>query len=1324
MDRFISMWKVRELADKVTNVVMNYTEVEGKVREATSDEAWGPTGQQMQELALATFTYEHFPEVMSMLWRRMLHDNRSHWRRTYKCLLLLSYLVRNGSERVVTSAREHIYDLRSLENYTFVDDLGKDQGINVRHKVRELIDFIQDDEKLREERKKAKKNKDKYIGMSSEAVVLGARGGGGGGGGGWGEYSDRSTSWDDSKERNDEDDYEREDSDGEYGNKRPNNAARRRDEYRDADAPAPAPGARPARARAARLPLGAASTYGKTPVVTIAPAAINKNTNKSQELLDDLFKTCPVPNSPGDNNNDSGNSEIISTSLIEDDFDPRAEERASVPKAEADFGDFTAAFGPPAPASSPTPTPTPAPTLAPPPSVNEFADFSAFHLQPAPAVPANTSNLSLLSDLEPPSQPLSFDLDSLSTQMASSTLQPTGDEPPPPRRLVRALRHFVATLRAEPRVRSRAHALRVADAGERLRRELAGPLTAARLGGADPPRAPPRALAARARAAAVRALLPHWPAFRDDAAAAFAADAFPLALDALADLCGFLRRERDGAVLRALAALALAHGRGDAPLAAAVACARSRPAAPDWEAYVQLLATLPERVANRLRAATPRDFSHENYSYVLLFHIVRCIDYMAESSFHEGAQFDLRYLAHLLSKFVTSYSLSNAEGVYKFVDILVAWTDTDSADACRFVRKKLIQTLLSKLSRQAIDKMSLILLTRSPINYKTKDQAIRNVLGNNIDTNKDWYDILTFRIPFYVHPKDFRDTRIPENLIYYISTSKNSIEILTEMILRLSKTWSDVHLNNVVNIDHHMHTSILLVLAVKYRVVIWRMRKSPWDMSEMKRILYKGMSKHLDIISQEFRCVGMATIEILFKMIVEVDDSDKKAVDCLNFDFEELGQLCIDIFNTLQAVTQKCIIDDKCKKPNVDVRVIDLKKNLDEIAERFSGNVERPVHNTIVTCAVKGPQQTKEIVKTIISAKLDALGKTGKSVDLDSDDDLQPYDMSNDVPVTAKKKPKYLRDLLEIINEGKDMESFEAALTAAENLVTKQLKGEDEKLAIDLLDVFIHLDEKFHVDGFNNLKFKTAVAIVCSQPKVCAEHLCKEIHSDVGRYSIATKILMLDVFTEAAERIADMKTEPEEKQRRADGNQTKELPRDEILRRRLLKKTKYFHSKRPHPFSKAKKNIFASVSDHFFYPLISGFGYRQLTLSHHNMKQDVDKLLLLRYLSAVGTIILVSKNCPKCPIYCREILQMVLYLRFTPDPKIQTSVLSIIASIAVALPESFLKGEYYEVMMELSSWLVDCLTNADLTHRLGGPKSDAVIFAGEVLHLLESVLSE
>ncbi|XP_030030875.2 clathrin interactor 1 [Manduca sexta] len=471
MDRFISMWKVRELADKVTNVVMNYTEVEGKVREATSDEAWGPTGQQMQELALATFTYEHFPEVMSMLWRRMLHDNRSHWRRTYKCLLLLSYLVRNGSERVVTSAREHIYDLRSLENYTYVDDIGKDQGINVRHKVRELIDFIQDDEKLREERKKAKKNKDKYIGMSSEAAVLGVggmggMGGRGGGAGGWGEYSDRASSWDEPKERNEEEEYDREDSDGDYA-PRKHNKDRDASVYRDAEVVASSPprsittaptagagglgslsGAgpltvtvrSPARNKPAtptrRIDLGAAATYGKTsqPAQQIQPTSqLPVDNNNSQDLLDELFKTCPAPGaSPAATPASAAANNHSASLVLEDDFDPRAEEQragagsefgdfskawsAAPPDAPDGFADFASAFGAaaPAPAAPPAPAPAPAP-----------AALAA----PAPPSP-QASNLDLLSSLAaPPLTPLgSLDLspmDNLTGQLAATTLQPT-----------------------------------------------------------------------------------------------------------------------------------------------------------------------------------------------------------------------------------------------------------------------------------------------------------------------------------------------------------------------------------------------------------------------------------------------------------------------------------------------------------------------------------------------------------------------------------------------------------------------------------------------------------------------------------------------------------------------------------------------------------------------------------------------------------------------------------------------------------------------------------------------------------------------------------
>lgn len=64
-------------------MVMNYSEVESKVREATNDDTWGPHGNLMTEIAKYTFTYEHYPEVMSMVWRRMF-ESKKNWRRTYK----------------------------------------------------------------------------------------------------------------------------------------------------------------------------------------------------------------------------------------------------------------------------------------------------------------------------------------------------------------------------------------------------------------------------------------------------------------------------------------------------------------------------------------------------------------------------------------------------------------------------------------------------------------------------------------------------------------------------------------------------------------------------------------------------------------------------------------------------------------------------------------------------------------------------------------------------------------------------------------------------------------------------------------------------------------------------------------------------------------------------------------------------------------------------------------------------------------------------------------------------------------------------------------
>jgi len=172
--------KIRDIKESAINLAMNHTDGEQKVREATNgDEAWGPHGSIMKEISAMTFHYEDFPEVMGMLWKRMLKDKEGkHWRRIYKSLLLLDFLLKNGSDRVVESARDHLYDLRGFENFAFIDAKGKDQGVNVKQKSKDLVALLKDDEELREQRNKSKESRDKYVGVANPEY-------GGGGSNNW-----------------------------------------------------------------------------------------------------------------------------------------------------------------------------------------------------------------------------------------------------------------------------------------------------------------------------------------------------------------------------------------------------------------------------------------------------------------------------------------------------------------------------------------------------------------------------------------------------------------------------------------------------------------------------------------------------------------------------------------------------------------------------------------------------------------------------------------------------------------------------------------------------------------------------------------------------------------------------------------------------------------------------------------------------------------------------------------------------------------------------------------------------------------------------------
>ncbi|XP_078286686.1 epsin-2-like isoform X2 [Rhinoraja longicauda] len=158
------------LRRQMKNIVNNYSEAEIKVREATSNDPWGPSSSLMAEISDLTYNVVAFSEIMSMIWKR-LNDHGKNWRHVYKALMLMDYLIKTGSERVAQQCKENIFAIQTLKDFQYIDRDGRDQGVNVREKSKQLIALLKDDERLRVERSHALKTKER---MSSVTTGVGS----------------------------------------------------------------------------------------------------------------------------------------------------------------------------------------------------------------------------------------------------------------------------------------------------------------------------------------------------------------------------------------------------------------------------------------------------------------------------------------------------------------------------------------------------------------------------------------------------------------------------------------------------------------------------------------------------------------------------------------------------------------------------------------------------------------------------------------------------------------------------------------------------------------------------------------------------------------------------------------------------------------------------------------------------------------------------------------------------------------------------------------------------------------------------------------------
>lgn len=151
------MINVNGLKRNAKNIVKKYSDAQVKVREATSNDPWGPSSTIMAEISDLTYNVVAFSEIMQMIWKR-LNDHGKNWRHVYKALVVLEYLIKTGTEKVAQQCIENIFAIQTLKDFQYMED-NKDHGMNIREKSKRLVALLKDSEKLKAERARAIKAK-------------------------------------------------------------------------------------------------------------------------------------------------------------------------------------------------------------------------------------------------------------------------------------------------------------------------------------------------------------------------------------------------------------------------------------------------------------------------------------------------------------------------------------------------------------------------------------------------------------------------------------------------------------------------------------------------------------------------------------------------------------------------------------------------------------------------------------------------------------------------------------------------------------------------------------------------------------------------------------------------------------------------------------------------------------------------------------------------------------------------------------------------------------------------------------------------------------
>uniref|UniRef100_A0A4W3HTK7 Telomere length regulation protein TEL2 homolog n=1 Tax=Callorhinchus milii TaxID=7868 RepID=A0A4W3HTK7_CALMI len=281
--------------------------------------------------------------------------------------------------------------------------------------------------------------------------------------------------------------------------------------------------------------------------------------------------------------------------------------------------------------------------------------------------------------------------------------------------------------------------------------------------------------------------------------------------------------------------------------------------------------------------------------------------------------------------------------------------------------------------------------------------------------------------------------------------------------------------------------------------------------------------------------------------------------------------------------------------------------------------------------------------------------------ELDSDDELIPYDMSGDRELQKCKAPAYISGCV----EGKS-----PAMGRERGL---RLNTGPALVSLHLARLLLHLDDKYNIEGFVSLRQRAMVGLLVVDTIAVAQYLTQQFYA--VNYSLCQRLDILDVLALAAQELSQPGTESKAAPAalldcgRGGGGAALPVPHAQHWRRIVDERIK------------SKTRLAERISS------------RRATCAVLRRPQTSfdflgeQPLMMGRLIHTLGILMYFAVNTPIAIHMGKSLLDFIWTVRYHTDTYVRQGILFAVSSLLLSVPSEGLLSEVLDEVLELRCWL-------------------------------------